>query len=293
MHHDEANQAVKFGALLETGEYRYDRTDHHGPTLYYLTLPAAWARGQRHAGLARRADRPDRAGAVRRRASAALPARWRAVWAAPPSASPMLLAALSPALVYYSRFYIQESIVRVLRDRVPDRDGAVRRAPDAGRGDRGPASASGLAYATKETSVIVVPAAMAAVAVARHWPGPGGRRLAARMMDERGGPPIRHLAAGRGGGTRRGVAVLLVVPGAPGGFARFDPRVRGVRRARHRRQHRIAAVALLPRPARRGRRRAASCGPRPRSSRWRRSDSSSRSGKRGHFLAAGHRASTR
>ena len=46
MHHDEANQAVKFGALLERGEYRYDAHDHHGPTLYYLTLPAAWLRGQ-------------------------------------------------------------------------------------------------------------------------------------------------------------------------------------------------------------------------------------------------------
>ena len=31
MHHDEANQAVKFGALLERGEYRYDAHDHHGP----------------------------------------------------------------------------------------------------------------------------------------------------------------------------------------------------------------------------------------------------------------------
>ena len=46
MHHDEANQAVRFGQLLETGDYRYDRYDHHGPTLYYLTLPAAWVRGQ-------------------------------------------------------------------------------------------------------------------------------------------------------------------------------------------------------------------------------------------------------
>ena len=45
MHHDEANQAVRFGRLLETGEYRYDRRDHHGPTLYYLTLPVAWLRG--------------------------------------------------------------------------------------------------------------------------------------------------------------------------------------------------------------------------------------------------------
>ena len=46
MHHDEANQAVKFGALLERGDYRYDASDHHGPTLYDLTLPAAWLRGQ-------------------------------------------------------------------------------------------------------------------------------------------------------------------------------------------------------------------------------------------------------
>ncbi len=46
MHHDEANQAVKFGALLEKGEYTYDKTDHHGPTLYYAALVAAYARGQ-------------------------------------------------------------------------------------------------------------------------------------------------------------------------------------------------------------------------------------------------------
>ena len=46
MHHDEANQAVKFGALLEKGEYRYDRADHHGPSLYYLSLPFARALGE-------------------------------------------------------------------------------------------------------------------------------------------------------------------------------------------------------------------------------------------------------
>ena len=38
LHHDEANQAVKFGQLLATGDYQYDPVDHHGPTLYYLTL---------------------------------------------------------------------------------------------------------------------------------------------------------------------------------------------------------------------------------------------------------------
>src|SRR5690349_15223160 len=46
MHHDEANQALKFGSLLERGSYSYDYRDHHGPTLYYLTLPSAWLGGR-------------------------------------------------------------------------------------------------------------------------------------------------------------------------------------------------------------------------------------------------------
>jgi predicted membrane-bound mannosyltransferase len=47
MHHDEANQAYKFGELLEQGEYRYDPAEHHGPTLYYFSLPFAWLIGQK------------------------------------------------------------------------------------------------------------------------------------------------------------------------------------------------------------------------------------------------------
>ena len=34
-HPDEANQAFTTGHLLETGTYRYNPQDHHGPTLYY------------------------------------------------------------------------------------------------------------------------------------------------------------------------------------------------------------------------------------------------------------------
>ena len=45
MHHDEANQAARFGILLEEGTYAYDADEHHGPTLYYLTLPIAWLTG--------------------------------------------------------------------------------------------------------------------------------------------------------------------------------------------------------------------------------------------------------
>lgn len=47
MHHDESVQAVKSGILFETGEYRYDPNDCHGPSLYYLTLPFLWLSGAR------------------------------------------------------------------------------------------------------------------------------------------------------------------------------------------------------------------------------------------------------
>ncbi|HOQ31091.1 MAG TPA: TIGR03663 family protein [Candidatus Hydrogenedens sp.] len=39
MHCDEANQAYKAGILLEKGLYKYDPHEHHGPLLYYATLP--------------------------------------------------------------------------------------------------------------------------------------------------------------------------------------------------------------------------------------------------------------
>jgi len=109
MHHDEANQAVKFGALLETGEYQYDKADHHGPALYYLTLPLAHLRGQRT--LAALDEVTLRAipalfgagmilllllfGPGLRRDARVLSA---------------CLIAVSPAMTYYSRFYIQETV---------------------------------------------------------------------------------------------------------------------------------------------------------------------------------------
>ena len=45
MHTDEAVHAVKFGTLLESGDYRYDPNEYHGPTLNYLTLLPAWLSG--------------------------------------------------------------------------------------------------------------------------------------------------------------------------------------------------------------------------------------------------------
>lgn len=44
-HPDEANQAFTTGRLLETGLYRYDPQDHHGPTLYYAAAALQKAAG--------------------------------------------------------------------------------------------------------------------------------------------------------------------------------------------------------------------------------------------------------
>ncbi|HQF98351.1 MAG TPA: TIGR03663 family protein, partial [Candidatus Aminicenantes bacterium] len=107
MHHDEANQAVKFGALLERGEYRYDKTDHHGPALYYLTLPAAKA-----AGRAKLADLDETllrtVPAVFGGALLLLLLFFGRSMADEARALAALFLAVSPAMTYYSRFYIQE-----------------------------------------------------------------------------------------------------------------------------------------------------------------------------------------
>jgi uncharacterized protein (TIGR03663 family) len=42
MHTDEAVHAVKFGTLLENNDYKYDPFEYHGPTLNYFTLLPAW-----------------------------------------------------------------------------------------------------------------------------------------------------------------------------------------------------------------------------------------------------------
>ncbi len=110
LHHDEANQMVRCGDLLRQGTYTYDPDDHHGPTLYYLTLPFSW--------LLAGGDYITTGESVYR----AVPA----VFGTALILLPLLLVrrlpagalvfcaaftALSPTLTYYSRFYIQEMLL--------------------------------------------------------------------------------------------------------------------------------------------------------------------------------------
>ncbi len=160
MHADEANQAVKFGDLLERGQYRFDPQDHHGPTLYYLTLPAAWIAGDRTL-----ADLDER---ILRLVPAVLGAALLLVLlllggglSAEATLAAAILAAVSPALTYYSRFYIQETLLVVFL------------AALIGAGWRyahkrsllwalAAGISAGLMIATKETSLILIGAMAAA-----------------------------------------------------------------------------------------------------------------------------------
>lgn len=117
MHADEANQGVKTGELVEAGRYAFDPRDHHGPTLYYLAAGAAALRGQ--ASLAALDETtlrlvPALAGAL------AVPLLVLLVRRRDPGgpglSGPAALAAgaflaLAPPAVYYSRYFIQETLL--------------------------------------------------------------------------------------------------------------------------------------------------------------------------------------
>jgi uncharacterized protein (TIGR03663 family) len=196
VHHDEANQAVRFGMLLETGEYRYDRNDHHGPTLYYLTLPVAWIRDQ--TTLAELDERTIRAvPAIFGAGLILLFPLLAGGFGRTAIAVSAFLAALSPALTYYSRFYIQESLFvfftlafLIALGRYALQARAVW-AICAG-------TCAGLAYATKETSLIVLLTSSAAAALARVWtvsPGKGGGEAPPVSSGTRAGHVTVGLAA--------------------------------------------------------------------------------------------------
>ncbi|MCY2932237.1 MAG: TIGR03663 family protein [Planctomycetota bacterium] len=107
MHADEAVNAVRFGQWLERGRLAYDPAEFHGPALAYLTLPAARASGAR-----RLADLDE----VTLRflpavlGVALVAGLWllRGGLGLPATVAAAVLTAISPAMVFYSRYYIHE-----------------------------------------------------------------------------------------------------------------------------------------------------------------------------------------
>ncbi len=110
MHNDEAVNAIKFRDLWRSGRYLYDPNEHHGPTLPYATVPAA--------GLSFKPDYNDLSEATYRSVAVFFGAALilllalfggglgtgAVLWAG-------LFTAVSPAMVFYSRYYIHEMLL--------------------------------------------------------------------------------------------------------------------------------------------------------------------------------------
>lgn len=194
LHNDEAVNGVKFGQLWSGQGYRYDPNEHHGPSLYYATLAVS-----RLTGAPRDCDSLTES---RLRVTTVLfgaglllllvlvadgLGRHAVVWAA-------LLTAVSPAVVFYSRYYIHEVLLvfftflaigagwRYWRGR---RVGWLLLA----------GAAVGVLHATKETFVITLAAAMLALGLNQLW---------SRWLEASAAPPkpcglkFSHVAAAVG-----------------------------------------------------------------------------------------------
>ena len=110
MHGDEAVHADKFGELLERGVYVYNPHEYHGPTLNYLTLIPAWLCSQKtYAQVTEFTLRvvPVFFG-VLLVLLVLLVVDGLGGWA---SVCAAILTAISPAMVFYSRYYIQEMLL--------------------------------------------------------------------------------------------------------------------------------------------------------------------------------------
>lgn len=167
MHNDEAVNALKFGALWAHGEYRYDPQEYHGPTLPYLTAALGWltaAPDFQHYSAARLRLITALAGVA---LIGLLPllrdglGRGAVLGAA-------AFTALSPALVFYSRYWIHEELL-VLFTLLTIAAGwrwwrgrSWRWAALTGLG-------LGLMQATKETFVFAVVAALGALFLNWLW----------------------------------------------------------------------------------------------------------------------------
>jgi len=109
MHNDEAVNAVKFNDLWTSGKFAYDPNEYHGPTLYYVALPLLAARGLSYAN----ATEADYRLPVALLGAAMVLLPWLLRDGIGPTAvaGAACLMAVSTAMVFYSRYFIQEILL--------------------------------------------------------------------------------------------------------------------------------------------------------------------------------------
>jgi uncharacterized protein (TIGR03663 family) len=167
MHNDEAVNAIKLQGLWEKGVYEYDPNEYHGPFLYYAALPVVWLSGAKDfAGLTESTLRltPVIFGA------GLILLLWFLVdgLGRPGTVFAGVFAAISPAMVFYSRYFIHEMLLVFLTLLLLAAGWRYLRTPRVGWAVLAGA-AVGLMYATKETFVLTLAAISGAVVLTALW----------------------------------------------------------------------------------------------------------------------------
>ncbi len=190
MHTDEAVHAWKLGDLIEKDYYRYDPLEYHGPTLNYLTLPIARLAGQdTYVSLDETTLRllPAICG-IALVLAAMLLLDGLGGWAV---AAAAMLTAISPAMSYYSRYYIMEvplvlfTFLLIASGYRYARTGHLAWALLAG-------AAAGLMYATKETWVFTIAAMAVALVATALWQGRVAPLIGSPAMPPQSPMPVRQ-----------------------------------------------------------------------------------------------------
>jgi uncharacterized protein (TIGR03663 family) len=167
MHNDEAVNAAKLKTSWTTGHYVYDPNEHHGPTLYYATLPFLWLSGTQDY---------DHLSEITLRAVSLFFGLLLVVLigllADGLGRGPTLVAAgltaISPAMVFYSRYFIHEMLLVCFTLLILASAWRYSRHPSwswaalAGAG-------LGLIYATKETFALAVAAMVLGLLATIAW----------------------------------------------------------------------------------------------------------------------------
>lgn len=167
MHNDEAVNALKLQALWERGEYAYDPDEFHGPTLHYFALPFLRVSGARSVG--------DLSEHTLRLVTVAFGVGLILLLGLladglgrPATLGAAALTALSPAMVFYSRYFIHETLLVFFTLVVLAAGWRYTQSRRVGWAVLTGAGL-GLMYATKETFVLAVAAMGAAVVLTALW----------------------------------------------------------------------------------------------------------------------------
>lgn len=185
MHHDEGVNGFFITNLVRQGVYRYDPTNFHGPALYYLTLPSLALFGLNTFAVRF-------AVALFGVATVWLILKLRRYIGYYGALAAALLVALSPGAVYYSRYFIHETMFVFFTLGIVV---AALRFYETGRAKFVALGATSLAllFATKETAFVSVGTIALAWLVARFWAnraernrGTSGSNIRSRGFKQRG-----------------------------------------------------------------------------------------------------------